>query len=135
MNMVRPYDLLANPCMIRVQAPRSGLSVRFANDKGEELIVGYDEKTKQYYIDRTRAGKSAFNPEFAARAIAPEKMQADSIWLTIILDRSSVELFAEQGKTVLTALCFPESPYTKAFLQYNEGINVKATYAPALKRK
>lgn len=135
MNMVRPYGQLRYPCMIRLQAAHSGLSVRFANEKGEELILGYDEKAAQYFIDRTRAGKSSFNPDFAARAVAPEKMKNDSINIMIILDRTSVELFAENGKTVLTALCFPESPYTKAQLYYNDGIAVRAELAPLIKQK
>ncbi len=135
MNMVNPYNQLQYPCRIRLTAPRSGLSVRFARYDGGELIVGYDEATAQYFIDRTRAGNARFYPAFAARVVAPEKQQSDSIGLTIVLDRSSVELFAEDGKTVLTALYFPDTPFTDAFLQYKEGVKVKANYAPAIKRK
>ena len=83
----------------------------------------------------TRAGNASFYPAFAARVVAPEKQQSDSIKLTIVLDRSSVELFAEDGKTVLTALYFPDTAFTYAFLHYKEGVKVKANYAPAIKRK
>jgi sucrose-6-phosphate hydrolase SacC (GH32 family) len=101
---------------------------------GNELKIGYDEKTGQYYIDRTRAGLASFNADFAAIAKAPCVATGDSIRLTIIVDKSSVELLADGGKTVMTAVYFPERPYTKAILNYTEGFPVQVEYAP-LKKK
>ena len=134
MNMVRPYDILQNPCRVRLSAGQSDVSVTFSDDKGGALNVGYDHKADQYYIDRTNAGLSSFYSGFATRATAPRIATGDSIELTIILDKSSVELFADGGRTAMTAVFFPKQPFTKATLQYKEGITVKANYAP-LKRK
>jgi len=33
--------------------------------------------------------------------------------LSILLDKTSIELFADGGRTVMTALFFPTFPYTK----------------------
>ena len=50
------------------EKPDSGVvNIRFSNTNGEYLDVGYDANTKSYYVDRTFAGKSDFNPDFASK--------------------------------------------------------------------
>lgn len=134
MNMVRPYDVLQKPCRIKLSSLKADLSVVFSSADGGELKVGYDDQTGHYYIDRRKAGLSSFNSDFATKAIAPRVAAGDSIQLTIILDKSSVELLADGGKTVMTAVFFPERPYTKAILNYNEAAPVWVEYAPLRKK-
>ena len=84
-----------------------------SNTNNEKLIVGYHADKKQFYIDRTNAGVSNFNPGFAAVAVAPRLSFAMNMDLSILLDKTSIELFADGGRTVMTALFFPTFPYTK----------------------
>jgi fructan beta-fructosidase len=84
-----------------------------SNTYNEKLIVGYHSDKKQFYIDRTNAGVSNFNSGFAAVAVAPRLSFAMNMDLSILLDKTSIELFADGGRTVMTALFFPTSPYTK----------------------
>ena len=84
-----------------------------SNTSNEKLIVGYHADTKQFYIDRSKAGVSNFNDGFAAVAVAPRLSYATNMDLSILLDKTSIELFADGGRTVMTALFFPTSPYTK----------------------
>jgi len=84
-----------------------------SNTYNEKLIVGYQEDKKQFYIDRTNAGVSNFNQGFAAVAVAPRLSFAMNMDLSILLDKTSIELFADGGRTVMTALFFPTFPYTK----------------------
>jgi fructan beta-fructosidase len=84
-----------------------------SNTYNEKLIVGYHADKKQFYIDRTKAGVSNFNAEFAAVAVAPRLSNATNMDLSILLDKTSIELFADAGLTVMTALFFPTHPYTK----------------------
>jgi len=84
-----------------------------SNTYNEKLIVGYHADKKQFYIDRTNAGVSNFNPGFAAVAIAPRLSFTMNMDLSILLDKTSIELFADGGRTVMTALFFPTFPYTK----------------------
>jgi len=44
--------------------------------------------------------------------------------LSILLDKTSIELFADDGLTVMTALFFPKHPYTKCILQSKNGIGL-----------
>jgi fructan beta-fructosidase len=84
-----------------------------SNTYNEKLIVGYHSDKKQFYIDRTNAGVSNFNSGFAAVAVAPRLSFAMNMDLSILLDKTSIELFADGGRTVMTALFFPTFPYTK----------------------
>ena len=84
-----------------------------SNTYNEKLIVGFHSDKKQFYIDRTNAGVSNFNSGFAAVAVAPRLSFVMNMDLSILLDKTSIELFADGGRTVMTALFFPTSPYTK----------------------
>ena len=79
----------------------------------EETVVGIDREKGQVFVDRTRSGKVDWSPDFPARITAPLKhSQANSIRLEIVVDRNSVEVFAEDGETVLTDLIFPSAAST-----------------------
>ena len=93
-----------------------------SNTYNEKLIVGYHADKKQFYIDRTNAGVSNFNPGFAAVAVAPRLSFTMNMDLSILLDKTSIELFADGGRTVMTALFFPTFPYTKWEIKSKEKI-------------
>jgi len=84
-----------------------------SNDFNEKLIIGYDSTKIQYYIDRSQAGIANFNEGFATVAVAPRLSGGIILNWSILIDKTSIELFADGGRTVMTALFFPTSPYTK----------------------
>jgi fructan beta-fructosidase len=82
--------------------------VVLSNKVGQELVVGYDSESKQYYIDRTKAGKSDFNAEFAKKHLAPRISTDNRVKVSLIVDVASIELFADNGLTVMTDVFFPD---------------------------
>jgi fructan beta-fructosidase len=104
-----------------------------SNDFNEKLIVGYDATKKQFFIDRRNAGISNFNEGFAMIATAPRFTKEAKMDLSLLIDKTAVELFADGGRTVMTALFFPTHPYTKCILQTKEGINLKSINLFSLK--
>jgi len=79
----------------------------------EETLVGIDHEKGTIFVDRTHSGKSDFSTEFPTRISAPlEHAQDNSIRLEIVVDRNSVEVFAEDGETVLTNLIYPSEGST-----------------------
>ncbi|MEJ0082652.1 MAG: GH32 C-terminal domain-containing protein [Puia sp.] len=76
----------------------------------KELRIGFDEEKNAFFIDRTKAGKSEFDPHFATIHYAPRIAKSKESDLTVILDNSSVELFADGGLTCMTDIFFPELP-------------------------
>lgn len=76
--------------------------------KGEvELILRWDAPVQTLVLDRSRSGRVDFHPEFFPTMVASLKEPARVLDLRVILDGTSIEVFAEGGKTVITALVFP----------------------------
>ena len=83
-------------------------SVNPNDSAAEETVVGVDTSTNRIFVDRTRSGKTDWSPDFPARVSAPLKHpQAASIPMEIVVDENSIEVFAEDGETVLTNLIYP----------------------------
>lgn len=100
--------------------------INLFNDGGEKLSIGYDKATNHYFIDRTRSGNTAFEKGFAGRHAAPRLSDKDSVDLTLIIDNASVELFADNGLTVMTEIFFPDSLLSKINIQSSEGFKIKS---------
>jgi hypothetical protein len=80
---------------------------------GKKLIIGYDANTSNLYIDRRTAGLTNFSQAFPAKMIAPVAVSSDSILdLHIFMDQSSVEVFANHNKTVMSALVYTKNNET-----------------------
>jgi fructan beta-fructosidase len=79
------------------------------NEAGkEETEVGIDMANGRIFIDRSRSGKTDWSPDFPARVSAPlKRIQAEGVPIEIVVDSNSVEVFAEDGETVLTQLIYP----------------------------
>jgi fructan beta-fructosidase len=105
----------------------------FSNDYNEKLIVGFDATKKQFFIDRRNAGISNFNEGFARIANAPRLIEHAGMDLSLFIDKTSVELFADGGRTLMTALFFPTHPYTNCILQTKEVMNLKSINLFSLK--
>jgi fructan beta-fructosidase len=99
-----------------------GFEIIFSNAFNEKLIVGYDTVKKQYYIDRSQAGIANFNEGFATVAVAPRLSGGIYLNWSILIDKTSIELFADGGRNVMTALFFPTHPYTNCILQSKNGL-------------
>jgi len=90
-----------------------GYIITLSNQKDEELIIGYDAEKKQYYIDRSKSGKTNFNKDFAGRVSAPRLSNSAQSDITLVVDKTSVELFADNGLTMMTAIYFPNTHLNK----------------------
>jgi fructan beta-fructosidase len=91
-----------------------------SNDLHEKLIIGYDKNTNMFYIDRTKSGKTDFDDSFPKKITAPRLTNDKKMNLTLLLDDSSVEIFADDGLTTMTALFFPNKKYTNLTLKSND---------------
>jgi fructan beta-fructosidase len=71
-------------------------------------IIGYDVHRHELFVDRTHSGAIDFSKDFPARTTAPLPEPAGSLRWQILADRSSVEVFADGGRAVITSLIFPQ---------------------------
>ncbi|HEY2348276.1 MAG TPA: glycoside hydrolase family 32 protein [Puia sp.] len=97
-------------------------TIVYSNSLGQELRIGFDEQKNAFFADRTRAGKSDFDPQFAAIHYAPRIAKSKESSLTVILDNSSLELFADDGLTSMTEIFFPEQPFNEWHTESNAGL-------------
>jgi fructan beta-fructosidase len=108
------FNQFSLPCKIDFQTRKSeSFIISLFNSKGEKLEIGYDKQMNEYFIDRTKAGRADFNDEFAAKHTAPRFSHKKELEMTLIFDESSVELFADDGLSVMTEIFFPETPFNK----------------------
>jgi fructan beta-fructosidase len=130
---IEKYFNLANltgeitvPCRLNLDMDTTNdFSVILSNENGDETIIGYESGKNQYYIDRTKSGITDFHKEFAAKLIAPRLANDNGMKLTLIIDVSSVELFADEGLTVMTGIFFPRKTYHKITFRSTENIVIK----------
>ncbi len=87
-----------------------GLKVRTGN--GQQTVIGYDRTAGQLYVDRTRSGNVAFDPAFPSVQRAPLPTTKGVVHLTLLVDWSSVEVFAEGGRVLMTDQVFPDPTST-----------------------
>lgn len=87
-------------------AKKSGVTV--LGDGTSSTVIGYDATTQKLFVDRTNSGNTAFHPAFASLEDAPLTLDKDgNVTLRIYLDRSSVEVFAQNGLRTITDQVFP----------------------------
>ena len=84
-------------------------SFGFRLRKGENDVVeiGYDKRNLNVYIDRTCCGDTAFDENYPGIHKAPMKSNSDTLKMHIFLDRSSVELFVNNGEVTISDQIFP----------------------------
>lgn len=81
--------------------------ISFSNELREEFTIS--KETGLISIDRSKAGISDFNSDFATIHSAPMSWKAEKI--RIFLDAHSVEVFINGGELVMTSILFPNSPW------------------------
>ena len=114
-------------------AQLKGYTIKLSNKKSEELLIGYDEAKDQYFIDRTKSGKVSFQKDFAARSKAPRFTAAKNSDITIVVDKASVEVFADGGLTTMTAVYFPNEDFTDLAIKADDKLNIKSIKITPLK--
>ena len=108
-------------------------SILMTNRQHDSLVLGYDKMSNQYFIDRQGSGDVGFHPEFARHHTAPRINKGKNAELVLITDNASVELFADNGLTVMTAVFFPKEPLTDYTIRSAKGIIIKQLTYTGLK--
>lgn len=94
---------------------KGNATITLANDKGEQVVMTYDEKSRTFAMDRTKSGQKEFSDDFAALTVAP--VHGKMSQLRLFIDRSSIEAFNADGKMAMTNLVFPTKPYNKVLVK------------------
>jgi len=108
---VQRIDVTFNPGT----ALKSGITV--LGNGTSSTVIGYDARTKELYVDRGNSGNTGFNPLFTSLDSAPVSVDSQgNITLRIYVDRSSVEVFSQDGLRSITDQVFPDAGATDVAL-------------------
>ncbi|HMR15249.1 MAG TPA: glycoside hydrolase family 32 protein [Mariniflexile sp.] len=96
----------------------SGFSFKLTNKQGDTLAFGYNHSNKNFFVDRRKSGKTAFSEKFSDPVSMANRISINPDFIgTIILDKTSIELFFDNGETVMTEIFFPNSPFDKLSIE------------------
>jgi len=81
--------------------------IRLSNRAGEEVIVGVTSNPPEVFVDRRNSRKTPVHREYPGRHAGPVRWRDGRLSLRVLFDRSVVEVFANDGETVVTDRVFP----------------------------
>lgn len=110
-----------------------GFRVTLSNEGGDALVFGYEADKQQYFVDRSKAGDANFSEKFIHRPVAPRLTQNEALDIRFLVDRNSIELFADGGKTNMSALFFTKKPFTKWHIETDEATTLEAFQVKAVR--
>jgi fructan beta-fructosidase len=94
--------------VVEFETTRTGVQgIRVLTGSNEATVIGLDFARARMFLDRTQSGNIGFHPEFSGVHEAPLPLRDGGVRLHIFLDACSVEVFANEGETVITDLVFP----------------------------
>lgn len=102
----------------------TSFSITLSNTLGQKVIIGYDEASNNYFMDRSASGKVSFEKGFAGKHTSPRQTSVQRLDLTLVIDNASVELFADDGLTAMTQIFFPDKVYSKFEVQIPDNAKV-----------
>ena len=108
--------------LLDIDSRKAGsVDITISNNDGESVILSYDTKAHTLSFDRRRSGLTDFSQDFPTVTTAPTFETDGKLSLRIFIDRSSIEVFGNGGKTVMTNLVFPTVPYSSVSVSAKGG--------------
>ena len=91
-------------------AREAGILLRRSADGGAGLRISYNKEKRTVKVDRSKAGTSNFSEKFSPyhEVALPSSGSDGTVRLRILLDSSSVEVFAQDGAAVISDIFFPD---------------------------
>ena len=133
-NVLTPAAKHTGQYLLKFNTENAGdYALTWSNDAGQKLVIGYEKTGNRYYIDRSKSGDVSFSRDFAKPAYSPRFSSAQNSAVTLVVDVSSIELFANDGLNVMSTLFFPSKPYNHLSIQNKNGTVIKKLTITPLK--
>lgn len=108
--------------LLDIEAGKNSVTdLTLANEAGDKVVMTYDANAHTLSFDRTHSGVVDFSQDFPTITVTPTHETSGKISLRIFVDRSSIEVFGDDGRFVMTNLVFPTSPYSTLSVASNGG--------------
>ena len=97
----------------------------FQNTQGDTLSFGLNNLEKNYFLNRQKSGSVAFSDKFA-NTIAKKRNTSSSLLVNVLVDKTSIEVFYNDGETVMTEIFFPNQPFeTFSIMSSDDDLMIK----------
>lgn len=96
-----------------------------SNAVGESLTFGLNNSENYLFVDRSKAGKIDFSEKFASivhKAKLDKSQKAATF--KVVLDKTSIEIFYNNGEKVMTEIFFLNQPFNSISASSNQGIEI-----------
>jgi fructan beta-fructosidase len=101
-----------------------GFGLELRRGGAERTIVGYDTARRELFVDRSDSGRWELPADVPARHPAPLLPEQGRIEMHVFVDRSSVEVFGNRGRAVITDRIFP-GPGSRGVALYSSGASTR----------
>ncbi|MCD7034287.1 glycoside hydrolase family 32 protein [Metabacillus sp. GX 13764] len=98
--------------------------IRVFKSDNKETVIGYHVEKEEVYMDRRNSGETSFNEFFSSIDCAVIKAPNHRMKFQVFVDRSSIEVFVNNGEMAMTSLVFPDL-FSKGIELFSNGGNVK----------
>lgn len=133
---MRTLRVSAEPALIREAGPlppsaelelevRRGsgreAGVRLTSPAGEEVTIGVAGDPPQAFVDRRQSRATPFHEAYPGRHAGPVSWRDGRVTLRILFDRTTLEVFANDGETVISDRVYPTRPFDRVEVLAGEG--------------
>ncbi len=96
-----------------------------SNEDGDELRFGIDNTKEELFVDRSKSSNATGFHKFTAW-VSKAKLEGlqKKTKLRFLLDKTSIELFYNDGQKVLTEIFYTKSPFTKLSVESNQNFEI-----------
>ncbi len=96
-----------------------------SNPGKDSLKFGLNTPDSQFYVNRRKSGLVDFSKKFTQKiSTAPRISKSDTLKVKFIVDKTSIELFYDDGSTVMSEIFFPNEPYTRFNILGKENLRI-----------
>jgi fructan beta-fructosidase len=101
----------------------NSFGIKLQNDLEENILIKFDKREGQMFVDRTNSRKDKFSEDFFKNVhTAPIDFEKEKMNIRLILDASSIEIFVNNGELSFTSIFFPSEKFNTISLFSNNGI-------------
>jgi len=124
-------DAAAFACSVEWQFSNTGcFGLELFSDEQHRSLLSFDVTSRELRFDRQFSGEVDFHPDFRRGSLVRVPARADTLSLLVIGDAGLVEVFSQEGDTVLSAQTFPPPAATECRLFSDQPVHVTARFQP-----
>lgn len=113
-----------NQSMLQGTIDAKDFKLRLSNKVNQNIVIGYDAAKKQFYIDKSKSGNVTFSKNYPVEVFAPRFSHDQKVNFTIVTDVACMEVFFDDGLSVMTSWYFPDEPFTTLTVEGKEPLTL-----------